>query len=68
MQEITELLIKNIDDADVLILSNLADCIMELELYDPELMALFHWKVIQNIDNIAQYITRLVKVTGYGLC
>ncbi|XP_025116000.1 FAST kinase domain-containing protein 1, mitochondrial-like isoform X2 [Pomacea canaliculata] len=61
-KEITELLIKNIDDADVLILSNLADCIMELELYDPELMALFHWKVIQNIDNIAQYITRLVKI------
>ena len=38
---------------------------LELGLHDPDLVALFQWKVLHNIDNIAQYITRLVKVSQW---
>ncbi|KAL8559753.1 hypothetical protein ACOMHN_002286 [Nucella lapillus] len=61
-QEITELLLKHLADADVLTLSNVADNLLELELADARLIALFQSRVLDNIDNIAQYITRLVKV------
>ncbi|KAK7115473.1 FAST kinase domain-containing protein 1, mitochondrial-like [Littorina saxatilis] len=61
-KEIGQLLMKHLDDADVLTLSNIADNMLELGLNDPDLVALFQWKVMQNIDNISQYITRLVKV------
>lgn len=61
-QELIMLLEEHMDDADVLILSNVADNIYELGLHDPALITLFQWKVLQNIDHISQYITRLVKV------
>ena len=38
---------------------------LELGLHDPDLVAMFQWKVLQNIDNIAHYITRLVKVSQW---
>ena len=61
-QEVCQLLLDHLDDADVLTLSNIADNMLDIGLSDPELVSFFQYKVIQNIDSICSYITRLVKV------
>ncbi|KAL8589915.1 hypothetical protein ACOMHN_024002 [Nucella lapillus] len=61
-QEASQLLVEHLDSADVLTLSNIADNILDLGLDDPNLITFFQYKVMQNIDNIARYITRLVKI------
>ncbi|XP_076449755.1 FAST kinase domain-containing protein 1, mitochondrial-like [Babylonia areolata] len=61
-EEASQLLMDHLDDADVLTLSNIADNILDLDLYDPDLISVFQSKVMQNIHNISQYITRLVKI------
>ncbi|XP_076470468.1 uncharacterized protein LOC143300581 [Babylonia areolata] len=61
-QEISDLLLRHLEDADVLTLSNLADILLEMDLTDPRLITLFQRKVLRDMDNIALYITRLVKV------
>nr|KAG5709046.1 hypothetical protein BaRGS_004685 [Batillaria attramentaria] len=61
-KELAGQLLEHLDDADVLILSNVADNMFELAIHDHELITLYQWKVMQNIDHISQYITRLVKV------
>ena len=53
---------EKLDDADVMILSNVASNLLALRIFDPEVVAQFQYNVAQKFDLIKTYITRNMKV------
>ncbi|XP_041376101.1 FAST kinase domain-containing protein 1, mitochondrial-like [Gigantopelta aegis] len=61
-QQLMTILARHISDADVLILSSLADFMMKSNIYNQELMRQLQTKTLEVFDNMSDFISRFSKI------